>query len=69
MRLACVIIAFMWLSACAGGLHLPALPYDWQRALGRVNDDMRNHQVYVGDPVFIRIFKEENVLELWMKQN
>lgn len=67
MRLACVIIAFMWLSACAGGLHLPALPYDWQRALGRVNDDMRNHQVYVGDPVFIRIFKEENVLELWMK--
>jgi murein L,D-transpeptidase YafK len=46
---------------------MPQLPYNWQMALGRVNDDMRDHQVYVGDPVFIRIFKEENILELWMR--
>ena len=67
MRLGFILVALMFLSACADGLRLPTLPYDWQRALGRVNADMRNNQVYVGDPVFIRIFKEENILELWMK--
>lgn len=39
----------------------------WRQAINRLSGEMKNNQVYVGDPVFIRIFKEENILELWMK--
>lgn len=62
-----IVFAFiLFLTAC-GTLQLPTLPFDWRAALGRLGGDMKTHQVYVGDPVFIRIFKEENILELWMK--
>ncbi|PCI00500.1 MAG: hypothetical protein COB76_03470 [Alphaproteobacteria bacterium] len=56
----------LFLSAC-NTLQLPQLPFDWQSTLNRLQRDLKTHQVYVGDPVFIRIFKEENILELWMK--
>lgn len=35
--------------------------------MGRIGGDLRHSDVYLGDPVFIRIFKEEHVLELWMR--
>lgn len=43
------------------------LPYEIRQILNRLQPELKSHQVFVGDPVFIRIFKEENILELWMK--
>jgi len=43
------------------------LPFEVRQIIKRVQPELKQHQVYVGDPVFIRIFKEENILELWMK--
>jgi murein L,D-transpeptidase YafK len=54
------------LSSC-GTIQMPELPFDWRSVMNRLSGDLETHQVYVGDPVFIRIFKEENILELWMQ--
>lgn len=43
------------------------LPFEVRQILNRLSPNLKQHQVYVGDPVFIRIFKEEHILELWMK--
>lgn len=51
------------LSACANF----QLPPEVRQIINRVQPELKQHQVFVGDPVFIRIFKEENILELWMK--
>jgi murein L,D-transpeptidase YafK len=51
------------LTSCAGY----QFPFDAGRILGRIDRDLKSEDVYIGDPVFIRIFKEENILELWMK--
>jgi len=53
----------IFLNACTG-LNMP---YEVRQIINRVQPELKQHQVYVGDPVFIRIFKEENILELWMK--
>ena len=42
-------------------------PFDIGKIVNRVDTDLKKNDVYIGDPVFIRIFKEESVLELWMK--
>lgn len=57
------IIALLFLTGCAG---LNVSP-ETRKILNRMQPDLQQKQVYVGDPVFIRIFKEENILELWMK--
>ena len=65
-----LILTALILSACATGLQWPdmsRLPFDWQSVFGRLDKDLKQNRVLVGDPVYIRIFKEENILELWMK--
>jgi murein L,D-transpeptidase YafK len=60
MRIACLLIVLL----IAGCVTIPA---QWRQALNRLSGELQTHQVYVGDPVFMRVFKEENILELWMK--
>jgi len=50
-----------------GGCATMQLPDGLQKIIDRLNPTLKSHQVFVGDPVFIRVFKEENILELWMK--
>ena len=58
---------FLSLSACSTG-DLPfEFPFDIRKITNRFDTDLKKNDVYVGDPVFIRIFKDEHVLELWMK--
>ncbi len=58
-----VFIVCLFLTGCAGLSISPEM----RQILNRVQPEMTQGNVYVGDPVFIRIFKEENILELWMK--
>lgn len=66
MRLKFILLVLL-LASCAGLDLSEYYRFDWRAALGRVKNDLDSHQVYAGDPVFIRIFKEENILELWMQ--
>ncbi len=56
------VVCFL-LNGCAG----LSLPYEIRQILNRVQPELKQSQVIVCDTVFIRIFKEENILELWMK--
>lgn len=58
-----IFVLLLFLTGCAG----LQIPYETRQIINRVQPELKQHQVYVGDPVFIRIFKEENILELWMK--
>jgi murein L,D-transpeptidase YafK len=58
-----VLIAILFLTGCAQ----IQLPYEIRQILNRLQPEMQANNIYVGDPVFIRIFKEEHQLELWMK--
>lgn len=58
------ILSVFLLTACAGGIKFP---YDFGGTMNRIDKDLRYSHVYLGDPVFIRIFKEEHILELWMR--
>jgi len=55
------IICVLFLNSCA------QIPYDIHQIIDRVNPQLQSHQAFVGDPVFIRVFKEDSILELWMK--
>jgi murein L,D-transpeptidase YafK len=70
MRQLIVLTFILILSACVPMQDLQKrlnLPFDLQAVFGRLDKDLKQKQVMIGDPVFIRIFKEENELELWMK--
>ena len=58
------VVAFLLLLTGCTGLSIPP---EVRQILKRVQPELKQQNVYVGDPVFIRIFKEENILELWMK--
>lgn len=58
-----LIAITLFVHACTG----LTMPPEVLRIVKRMTPELKQHQVYVGDPVFIRIFKEENSLELWMK--
>lgn len=60
-------LSLLLLVAACETVQWPTLPFDWRAALASIRGDLEQSKVYVGDPVFIRIFKEENILELWMK--
>ena len=57
-----ITIAFL-LTGCSG-IEIPA---QVRAIFNRLEPELKQHNVVVGDPVFIRIFKEEHILELWMK--
>ena len=61
-----IFVTLLFLGACST-LQIPQFPFDWRSVLGRLDGDLKTHHVFIGDPVYIRIFKEENILELWMK--
>ncbi len=67
LRLYACIMALMTLTACVDGTLPFNFPFDAKPVMNRLNSDLKTSEVYVGDPVFIRIFKEEHILELWMK--
>ena len=56
-------ILLLGLTACSG----IQIPREIQMILNRVTPQLKQQNLVIGDPVFIRIFKEENILELWMK--
>jgi len=58
------VVAFLLLLTGCAGLSIPP---EVRQILNRVQPELKQQNVYVGDPVFIRIFKEENILELWMR--
>lgn len=62
-----LLILPLLLSACVGGQLPFKFPFDTKPIMNRLDNDLEQSHVYVGDPVFIRIFKEEHVLELWMQ--
>lgn len=66
MRVIFLSLLLFVLAAC-GTIGFPQLPFDWRGVMARLGGDLKPHQIYVGDPVYIRIFKEENILELWMR--
>ena len=43
------------------------MPPEIRKIITRVQPELKQQNVFIGDPVFIRIFKEENILEVWMK--
>jgi murein L,D-transpeptidase YafK len=61
LRLIPLFLIILLIGGCA------QLPYELQKILNRVQPEMQAKNIYVGDPVFIRVFKEESELELWMK--
>lgn len=61
MRRLITLCFVLLLASCA------TIPQYAREVMQRLSPELKQHQVYVGDPVFIRIFKEENILELWMK--
>lgn len=58
-----IIVFMMVLSGCT----TLELPYEIRQILNRLNPEFKQNHVKLGDPVFIRIFKEDNILELWMR--
>ena len=58
------VVGLLTVLLIAGCVTIPA---QWRQALNRLSPELKTHEVYVGDPVFVRIFKEEHILELWMK--
>lgn len=56
------ILALM-LAACTGSSHRSPT-YMWN---GPLTERLKNHGLEKGDEVLIRIFKEESLLEVWMK--
>jgi len=46
--------------------HKSQLAY--QRVAPKLNREMKRIDAALGDPVFIRIFKKERILEVWLKQ-
>ena len=57
-----IILVTVFLSGCLAINISPEV----RKIINRVTPELKQQNVYVGDPVFIRIFKEENILELWM---
>ncbi len=41
----------------------------YQRLAPQLENEMREKNLKMGQPIFVRIFKEENELELWVKKN
>lgn len=66
IRFFSALLLVVVLTAC-GTVTLPKLPFNIGHIIGKLRGELKEKQVYVGDPVYIRIFKEENILELWMK--
>lgn len=60
-------IVVLLLTACVDGRLPFEFPFNVAPVMKRLGSDLKQNDVYVGDPVFIRILKEEHVLELWMK--
>lgn len=56
-----IVVLTLSLASCV------QLPPELRRIFDRMRTDFDQNNVVLGDPVFIRIFKEERVLELWMK--
>ena len=63
MRIFLSCLLLLVLTACAD----LQMPYELRLILMRLDPSLKEHQAYVGDLVFIRIFKEESELELWMQ--
>jgi murein L,D-transpeptidase YafK len=65
------VYMLLTLPDCVYSMHLPSSVRS-QEAIIRVQplleDELIEHGVKWGAPVFIRIFKEEKILELWVKQ-
>ena len=59
------ILIMVFLTSCTNGEF--KFPFEVGRVMNRLHTDLQQSDVYVGDPVFVRIFKEEHVLELWMR--
>ncbi|MDD3815255.1 MAG: murein L,D-transpeptidase [Desulfocapsaceae bacterium] len=41
----------------------------YQRLAPQLEQEMQNKNLHLGQPIFIRIFKEENELEIWVKKD
>jgi murein L,D-transpeptidase YafK len=63
MKILQYFIVLIILSGCS----TLQIPYEIRQILNRINPELKQNHVALGDPVFIRIFKEENILELWMR--
>lgn len=66
IRKCLVLTIVMFLAAC-GTVSIEDLPFNIGRLLPQLRGELQQKQVFIGDPVFIRIIKEENILEVWMK--
>ena len=63
-----LVIILMTLTSCSViDFKNFEFPFDLKPIKNRLTPELKNSDVYIGDPVYIRIFKEEHILELWMK--
>lgn len=61
-----MFVTVLLMAGCST-IQLPDLPFNVGNIIGQLRGELKNKQVFIGDPVFIRIIKDENILELWMK--
>jgi murein L,D-transpeptidase YafK len=57
------ILLILFLAACT----TMQLPPQIRAIFKQMEPELEQAHVKIGDPVFIRVFKEENILELWMR--
>ena len=68
VRLIALLIAGVFLAACNGAFE-SALPKHERPIPERIMKKMETKGMTVGAPILLRIFKEENVLEVWKKDH
>ena len=68
----CLLALFCAASAHAEGKPVPRSEISkaaYQRLEPQLEAEMQKKNMHLGQPIFIRIFKEENELEIWVKKD
>ncbi|MGE4313635.1 MAG: murein L,D-transpeptidase family protein [Pseudobdellovibrionaceae bacterium] len=71
LRVSLFVICLSFLAACAG--YEPEWPNLWMkertRIIGRVAGEFKNRNFELGTPVYIRIFKQSAIAQLWLRDS